>query len=66
MISILMTTLLSGKFYRCDLRHTRLSPRQQLHLISTHWDCINYGGEWVTPEMNFDNTLRSMLTLFIF
>ena len=61
-----MTTLLSGKFYRCDLKHTSLKPKQQLNLISTQWDCINYGGEWVTPEMNFNSTLRSMLTLFIF
>ena len=28
MISILMTTLLSGKFHRCDLEHTSLSPKQ--------------------------------------
>ena len=27
------------------------------------WDCYNYGGEWVEPRLNFDNTLASMLTL---
>ena len=27
------------------------------------WDCYNYGGEWVVPELNFDSTLASMLTL---
>ena len=27
------------------------------------WDCINYGGEWVTPDLNYDTTLTSMLTL---
>ena len=27
------------------------------------WDCYNYGGEWVQPDLNFDNTLNSLLTL---
>ena len=27
------------------------------------YDCYNYGGEWVEPELNFDTTLVSMLTL---
>ena len=66
MISILLTTLLSGKLYRCDLSHTALSNAQQGSLAETKWDCENYGGEWVTPVLNFDDTLSGMLTLFIF
>ena len=27
------------------------------------WDCYNYGGEWVQPDLNFDNTFNSLLTL---
>ncbi len=27
------------------------------------YDCINYGGEWVEPDLNFDTTFTSMLTL---
>ena len=66
MISILLTTLLSGKLSRCDLRHTALSTAQQGNLGTTKWDCENYGGEWISPALNFDDTLRGMLTLFIF
>jgi hypothetical protein len=66
MISILLTTLLSGKMFRCDLSHTVLSFKQQESLIKNSWDCANYGGEWVTPELNYDDTLRGILTLFIF
>lgn len=66
MISILLTTLLSGKLYRCDLGHTALSTAQQQNLAQTKFDCENYGGLWVTPALNFDDTLRGMLTLFIF
>ena len=27
------------------------------------WDCLNYGGEWVEPDLNFDTTMNSLLTL---
>lgn len=27
------------------------------------WDCYNYGGEWIEPELNFDTTFSSLLTL---
>lgn len=27
------------------------------------WDCLYYGGEWITPDFNFDTTVDSMLTL---
>ena len=27
------------------------------------WDCLNYGGEWIEPDLNFDTTFTSLLTL---
>ena len=27
------------------------------------WDCYDYGGEWITPDANYDTTLSSLLTL---
>jgi len=27
------------------------------------WDCYNYGGEWVKPDLNYDTVWSSMLTL---
>lgn len=27
------------------------------------WDCYNYGGEWIEPDLNFDSTMTSLLTL---
>ena len=66
MISILMTTLLSGKFHYCDLEHTSLLHSQKLSLIETKWDCLNYGGMWRPSLLNFDDTVQGLLTLFIF
>ena len=60
-----MTTLLSGKLYSCDLGHSMLTYAQQAQ-VATKWQCLNYGGEWINATLNFDDTLRGMLTLFIF
>ena len=66
MISILLTTLFSGKLSVCDLSHTKLSSAQKASVVKNKLDCLSYGGEWLTPDMNFDNTLQGILTLFIF
>ena len=63
LFAILQTTLFSGAFYRCHTEHLGLDLKQRQTLIEDQWDCINYGGEWVKPDLNFDDTLRSMLTL---
>ena len=65
MISILLTTLLSGKLSHCDLSLTTLTEPQAAAHVSNMWDCLNYGGEWVTPSLNFDNTRNGMMSLFI-
>lgn len=63
LFAILQTTLLSGQFSACSTDHLELTAKQQQQNIVTMWDCINYGGEWVQPDLNFDTTLNSILTL---
>jgi hypothetical protein len=63
MLAILCTTLLAGKFYGCSLDHIELDVSYSNDLITTKWDCLNYGGEWINPDLNFDTTLQSVLTL---
>jgi len=63
LLAILGTTLFGGKFYYCDTAYSALSASEQGELIKTKWDCYNYGGEWSNPDLHFDNTLYSMLTL---
>jgi len=63
LFAILQTTLFSGAFYACSTDHLDLNMKQSLQNIVTMWDCINYGGEWTKPELNFDNTFASLLTL---
>ena len=56
MWAILCTTLLAGKFYHCTTEHLELGGQFVEGLIDDKWDCLNYGGEWVQPDLNFDNT----------
>jgi len=31
--------------------------------IVDKWDCLNYGGEWINSDLNFDTTATSLITL---
>lgn len=63
LFAILQTTLFSGSFNYCHMDHLSLGLDYQRAHIKDQWDCINYGGEWVNPDLNFDSTMQSMLTL---
>jgi hypothetical protein len=74
MMGILGTTLFCGKFYRCHTEEMiaeesskdilfRNGYKSNLDLIKTSLDCFNYGGEWINPDLNFDTTMQSVLTL---
>ena len=73
MLAILQTNIFSDKFGYCYTDHLCfaegsgiqcLSLKQQLDLIKNKWDCYNYGGEWVVPDMNYDSVSHSFLVLF--
>jgi hypothetical protein len=64
LMAILGTTLFAGKFYRCHTEAMGLEPKFVRDNIHSKWDCLNYGGEWVNPDLNFDTTGSSLLTLF--
>ena len=62
-IAIVQTNLLSGTFYRCYTDHLSLSSLQVKKLIKTKWQCLDYGGEWIAPDLNFDTLGQSFITL---
>lgn len=65
LIGILGTTLFCGKFYSCTMPGTTsLLPEEQLALIITKNDCLNYGGEWENKDLHFDTATTSIMTLF--
>ena len=32
--------------------------------VKNKFECLDYGGEWVNTDSNFDNVIDSMITLF--
>lgn len=64
LMAILGTTLFAGKFYTCHSEQTGMNIQFIREHIQNKWDCLNYGGEWVNPDLNFDSTSTSLLTLF--
>ena len=64
MMAVLETHLFSGKFFYCYTGHmTQFTELRQQALIKNKWDCLNYGGEWIKPALNFDTIGSSMLGL---
>ena len=33
-------------------------------MIKNRYNCLDYGGEWVNSDQNFDNIGHSLITLF--
>lgn len=62
-IGMLETYLFSGKFNYCYTGHLAFSTVRSKQLIVHKWDCLNYGGEWIKPDLNFDNIGHAMLGL---
>ena len=53
-IAIMQTNMFSGTFSRCYTEHLGLTKMQISQLILDKWQCLSYGGEWITPDLNFD------------
>ena len=64
LLSVLHTMLFSGKLFTCNTSKLKWSKHPISELMKDKWDCVNYGGEWVRQDFNFDNFWASFLTLF--
>ena len=61
LFAILGTNFYKGKFYSCDTTHI---PEQFVEIITNKFECLDYGGDWVNEDQNFDNIGQSFITLF--
>ena len=50
-----------GAFYNCDFGNVDSEYQQ---LVSTKQDCLDYGGDWVNGDRNFDNFFEALSLLF--
>ncbi len=50
-----------GCFYICDYSHI---PQHLWANIDTMQDCMDYGGDWIQGDTNFDNIAQAMSAMF--
>lgn len=62
LFGIIGVNYLKGTFYYCDMTNIPFSHHSS---ISTKIDCMNYGGDWVNSDYNFDNVLNALQLLFV-
>ncbi|CDW83245.1 voltage-gated ion channel superfamily [Stylonychia lemnae] len=64
LFGIFATNFFKGTFYHCvtDKISQILDIDKE---ITTKWDCLNVGGDWINTITNFDNLPVSMMSLFI-
>lgn len=66
---IICVSLYKGKFYDCKFNNIGgigndpIFSELNLH-IDNKFDCINYGGQWLKADNNFDDIFEAILTLF--
>lgn len=62
--SIMGVNFFKGEFYHCQ-DNPATETKIDMSQVDTKSDCVDkFGGIWVNANMNFDNTLSSMFTLF--
>jgi len=63
MFAVMETYMFSGKFNFCFTEHLSMTEVMSQKLILNKWDCLNYGGEWIKPQLNFDSIGVALLGL---
>lgn len=61
LFAIMGTNFYKGAFYTC---HTNNIPSHFIPKIRDKFDCLDFGGEWINADQNFDNVMNSVVTLF--
>ena len=62
LFAILGVNFFKGRFNTCSLKNI---PGASQVSIKNKWDCLDYGGEWVNKDSNFDNFGSAIRSLFV-
>ena len=57
--AILGVNVFKGVFYSCDMSNIPESLQGQ---VTNYWECLDYGGEWVNSDNNFDDLGQGLKT----
>ena len=60
--AIMGINFFKGLYYTCRMTNVPIPLQGR---VSDYWDCLDYGGEWVNADNNFDNFVNAIKTQFI-
>jgi hypothetical protein len=58
--AIIGISIFKGRMFRCDISNVSKAAGN----VDSVYDCMNLGGEWIRPDVNFDHIFIAILTLF--
>ena len=61
MFTIIGINYFRGRFSRCDFSRV---PNVYMYKITNKWECMDYGGDWITPYPNLDNMKSGFILFF--
>lgn len=62
LFGIFGTNYFKGSFFFCDMRNI---PKKLQSKILEKQNCLDYGGDWINNDFNFDDIFSSMMNLFV-
>ena len=63
--AIIGVNFMKGLFYFCETSAlSDLTGFDEANL-DTKWDCLNYGGDWLTYDATFDDVSKSLVLIFM-
>jgi hypothetical protein len=63
--AIIGVNFLKGLFYFCETSQISELTNFNEDKLDDKWDCINYGGEWLSYPFNFDDIESSFVEMLL-
>lgn len=63
-LNLLFFGIISMKYFKNSFYYCYGLDEGTLSFVKTKWDCLDYGGDWLNQDVNFDNIISSISALF--
>lgn len=63
-LNLLFFGIISMQYFKNSFFFCTNNPSGSINFIQTKWDCLDYGGDWINQDVNFDNIINSVSGIF--
>lgn len=63
-LNLLFFGIISMQYFKNSFFFCTNNPSGSINFIKTKWDCLDYGGDWINQDVNFDNIINSVSGIF--